>query len=203
MPWQCTMFQKLQLVAFWLSACGKLHTPASFQGFLRFLNFILPLFRVCVSGITFSLSVALQVWCYSRQSDKYPARWCYLFLVLSYSLVGLSAAAVFCFLPLVLKLLPSIGQMLSNTETFAYFFQCMPDCDGFFLKGCESRDSVVCSCLQLCMTLGMLLNIFGSGLKQIQKCMYHSAVRYTAFLMITYLEISKAFYKDSPVQLLL
>lgn len=84
--------------------------------------FILPLFRARVSGITFSMSVALQVWCYSRQSDKYPARWCYLFLVLSYSLVGLSAAAVFCFLPLVLKLLPSIGQMLSNTETHAYFF---------------------------------------------------------------------------------
>lgn len=52
------------------------------------------------------------------------------------------------------------------------------------------------------MTLGMLLNIFVS-LFEVGTEMHVTAVRYTAFLMITYLEISKAFYKESPMQLLL
>lgn len=78
-----------------------------------------------MTGMT--LSVAPQVSYCSRQADKCPAGWCWLFPVFGYSLTGLCAAAMFCFLPLVLKLLPFTGQTLSNTETFTYLFYCMPD----------------------------------------------------------------------------
>lgn len=107
--------------------CQVAHTSVFFVVgfFLCVCVCVFLFFGLCVTGMT--LSVAPQVFYCSRQPDKCPAGWCWLFPVFGYSLIGLSAAAMFCFLPLVLKLLPFTGQTLSNTETFTYLFYCMPD----------------------------------------------------------------------------